>query len=67
MKISYSKVVLSLLLASSFSVSAFAAEKISTANDNVVDSNHAYETVIHIDDKKEGYELAEGWKVTEVS
>lgn len=56
-----------MLLASSFSVSAFAAEKISTANDNVVDSNHAYETVIHIDDKKEGYELAEGWKVTEVS
>ena len=29
-----------------------------------VSDDHAYETVVHVDDKKEGYELADGWKVT---
>jgi len=64
MKISTSKVALSLLFSSSLSVSTFAAEKINTENANVVDSDHAYETVVHVDEKKEGVVLGEGWKVT---
>ena len=64
MKISYSKAALSVLFTSSLSVSVYAAEKINTENANVVDSDHGYETVVHVDEKKEGYELADGWKVT---
>jgi len=31
---------------------------------NVVEDDHAYETVVHVDQKKEGYLLGADWKVT---
>jgi hypothetical protein len=64
MKITYSKVVLSLLFSSALSVSAFSAETLHTVSENVVDSDHAYETVVHEDEKKEGIDLGDGWIVT---
>jgi hypothetical protein len=61
MKLSYSKILL-MALFPLMGTTLYAAEKISATN--VVDDDHAYETVTHTDDKKEGYLLGEGWKVT---
>lgn len=64
MKITTSKVVLSLLFSSAVSMSAFAAETL-TESPNVIDADHAYETVIHEDEEKEGLGLlGDGWKIT---
>ena len=64
MNISTSKGLLLLLFSSAVSVSAFAAETLHTESPNVIDADHAYETVVPEDDKKEGIELGDGWKVT---
>ena len=57
MKIAYSKIVLSLLFASSLSVTSFAAESIAKVSDEMTDSDHSYETVVHEDEEKEGLGL----------
>ena len=41
--------------------SLYAAESLTQAD--VVDDDHAYETVSHTDQKKDGYMLGGGWKV----
>jgi len=61
MKLSYSKTLL-LALLPVVGTSLNAAESLVTSD--VPDADHAYETVTHTDDKKDGYDLGEGWKVT---
>ena len=61
MKLSYSKTLL-LALLPVVGTSLHAAESL-VASD-VPDADHAYETVTHTNDKKNGYLLVEGWKVT---
>lgn len=60
MKLSYSKTLL-LALLPVMGTSLYAAESIVPAN--AVDDDHAYETVTHTDEKKDGYILGDGWKV----
>ena len=62
MPIDYSKITAALLLATTSSL--LASESIDNAQNNTVEDDHAYETVSHLDDKKEGYTFADGWKVT---
>lgn len=60
MKLSYSKTLLMalfLLVGSSLN----AAESLTPAN--AVEDDHAYETVSHTDEKKDGYILGDGWKI----
>jgi hypothetical protein len=61
MKLSYSKTLLLALLPVA-GTSLYAAE--SLVPSDVVEGDHAYETVSHTDQKKDGYILGEGWKVT---
>jgi len=61
MKLSYSKTLL-LALLPVVGTSLHAAESL-VASD-VPDADHAYETVTHTDEKKDGYVLGDGWKVT---
>jgi len=61
MKLSYSRTLLIALLPV-VGTSLHAAESL-VATD-VPDADHAYETVTHTDEKKDGYSLGEGWKVT---
>jgi len=61
MKLSYSKTLLLALLPVA-GTSLNAAE--SLVPSNVVEDDHAYETVSHTDQKKDGYILGDGWKVT---
>ncbi len=63
MRTEITKVSLAAVLALS-ATSAYAAESMSESQSATVSDDHAYETVVHVDDKKEGYELADGWKVT---
>jgi len=44
--------------------SAFASESLTGTQNATVSDDHAYETVVHVDEKKEGYEVADGWKIT---
>jgi len=44
--------------------SLYASESMTASQTVAVDSDHAYETVVHVDEKKEGYSLADGWKIT---
>jgi len=60
MKLSYSKTLL-LALLPIMGTSVYAAEPIVLAN--AVDEDHAYETVTHTDEKKDGYILGDGWKL----
>ena len=60
MKKIYSK-TLSLALLPFLGTSLYAAEYLTPAN--AVEDDHAYETVDHTDDKKDGYLLGEGWKL----
>jgi len=61
MKLSYSKTLLLALLPLA-GTSLYAAESLVVSN--AVDDDHAYETVSHTDQNKDGYILGEGWKVT---
>ncbi|MEA3434007.1 MAG: OprD family outer membrane porin [Campylobacterota bacterium] len=61
MKLSYSKTLL-LALLPVVGTSLNAAE--SLVQTDVPDADHAYETVTHTDEKKDGYLLGDGWKVT---
>ncbi len=60
MKLSTSKSLL-LALLPVIGTSVYAAESLTQAD--VVDDDHAYETVSHTDQKKDGYMLGGGWKV----
>lgn len=60
MKLSTSKILLVALLPLSAS-SLNAAESLHPVN--AVDADHAYETVSHTNQKKDGYLLGDGWKV----
>ena len=60
MKLSYSKTLLLALLPLA-GTSVYAAESIVPAN--ALDDDHAYETVTHTDEKKDGYILGDGWKI----
>ena len=62
MKLSYSKILLLALLPMA-GTSLYAAESLAPSA-QVVDDDHAYETVSHTDQKKDGYILGDGWKVT---
>jgi len=42
----------------------YAAETLTDSDSVSVEDDHAYETVVHVDDKKEGFALADGWKIT---
>ena len=44
--------------------SAIASETLVTVENSVTDDDHTYETVTHEDEKKDGYVLGGGWKVT---
>jgi len=44
--------------------SLYASESMTASQAVTVDSDHAYETVVHVNEKKEGYSLADGWKIT---
>lgn len=61
MKLSYSKTLL-LALLPVMGTSVYAANSLNP--EGAEENDHAYETVTHTDNKKEGYELASGWKVT---
>ena len=61
MKLSYSRTLL-LALLPVVGTSLHAAESL-VATD-IPDADHAYETVTHTDEKKDGYLLGDGWKVT---
>ncbi len=61
MKLSYSNTLL-LVLFPVISTSLYAAE--SLVSSDVPDADHTYETVTHTDEKKDGYVLGDGWKVT---
>ena len=61
MKLSHAKTLL-LALLPMVGISLNAAD--STVAANIVDDDHAYETVTHTDEKKEGYVFGDGWKVT---
>ncbi len=61
MKLSYSKTLL-LALLPVMGTSLYAAESLHP--EGAEENDHAYETVTHTDQKKDGYELAPGWKVT---
>ncbi len=61
MKLSYSKTLL-LALIPIVGTSLNAAESLHP--EAAVDNDHAYETVTHTDEKKDGYILGDGWKVT---
>ena len=61
MKLSYSKTLL-LALLPVVGTALNAAE--SLVPSDVVEDDHAYETVSHTDQKKDGYILGDGWKVT---
>jgi len=61
MKLSYSKTLL-LALLPVVGTSLYAAE--SLVPSDIPDADHAYETVTHTDEKKDGYLLGDGWKVT---
>lgn len=58
------KITLSLVCTSSLSLSLFAAETLGTVEENVVHDEYAYQTVVHEDEKKEGFELGNEWRVT---
>ena len=62
MKLSYSKTLLLALLPLA-GTSLYAAESLAPS-EQVVEDDHAYETVSHTDQKKDGYILGDGWKVT---
>ena len=64
MKISYSKLTVALLFATSISTSLYASETIVKTKNETVDDDHTYETVTHEDEKTDGYDLGNGWKVT---
>ena len=61
MKLSYAKTLL-LTLLPVMGTSLNAANSLHP--EGVVENDHSYETVTHTDNKKEGYEVAPGWKVT---
>ena len=61
MKLSYSKILLWALMPI-VGTSLNAADSIVASN--AVDDDHAYETVTHTNEKKEGYILGDGWKIT---
>jgi len=61
MKLSYSKTLM-LALLPVMGTSLYAAN--SLYPEGVQENDHAQETVTHTDEKKDGYELAPGWKVT---
>jgi len=61
MKLSYSKTLLWTLIPI-VTISSQAAESLVLTN--ILDNDHAYETVTHTDQNKDGYILADGWKVT---
>ena len=61
MRLSYNK-ILTLALVPVFGSTLYASESI--VQSNVVEDDHAYETVSHLDEKKEGYVLGDGWKIT---
>ena len=46
------------------STSLYAAETFNDSESVAVDDDHAYETVVHVDDDKKGFELPDGWKIT---
>ena len=62
MKLSYSKTLLLALLP--FAGSALNAAESLAPSEQVVEDDHAYETVSHTDQKKDGYILGDGWKIT---
>ena len=62
MKLSYSKTLLLVLLPMA-GTSLYAAESLAPSA-QVVEDDHAYETVSHTDQKKDGYILGDGWKIT---
>ncbi|WP_297524823.1 hypothetical protein [Sulfurovum sp.] len=64
MKISYSKLTVALLFASSVSSALFASEAIDSKKNDTVDEDHAYETVTHENEKSDGYDIGGGWKIT---
>lgn len=64
MRISYSKLTVALLFVTSVSTSLYASETIVNTKNETVDDDHAYETVTHEDEKKDGYDLGNGWKAT---
>lgn len=61
MKLSISKTLLFALLPV-MGTSVYAASSLHP--EGAQENDHAYETVTHTDNEKEGYELAPGWKVT---
>ncbi|MCF6207653.1 MAG: OprD family porin [Sulfurovum sp.] len=61
MRMFYSKAALLALLPAAMG-SLHAAE--SLVQTNVVEDDHAYETVTHLDQQREGYVIEEGWKIT---
>ena len=61
MKLSYSKTLLFALLPV-MGTSLYASESLHP--EGAEDNDHAYETVTHTNEKKDGYILGDGWKVT---
>ena len=64
MKYTYSHIAVTLLFATALTGTLGASEKIDNTQNATVDDDHAYETVSHLDEPKEGYTFGDGWKVT---
>jgi hypothetical protein len=61
---SYAKSTVILLFTSAVTSPLVASETINFTQNATIDDDHAYETVSHVDEKKEGYTLGDGWKIT---